>query len=294
MKRLYLLSLVGSSIVAGCGSSSQSEFTSAVPRQSALTLAVPQNGSGSASLYTLTRDISRAVNGGVAAILGRIEFITDHPPAQHDANRAVWGPMTSGLDPAEWTLVVEKVADHQYHYVLAGKPRGADDSQYQPVMGGHANVADEAHGSGDFLLHFSAIHALDATIQSQGGIAVHYDNTGDPRNVEVAFQDFSDSAGRMPRNALYRYAEDPDHSGNFEFATQQDLDGDGATREDLAIVSRWDATGAGRSDAVATGGSLADLVAHAEECWDTSFDETYYTDNLHIKPTEGDPASCAF
>jgi hypothetical protein len=230
----------------------------------------------------------------VGDILARVEFITDHKPAQHDANKAVWGPMSSGLDPAEWTLVVEKVAPGQFNYVLAGKPKGADDSLYKPVMAGHANAGDETHGSGDFLLDFSAIHALDDTIKSTGGIAVHYDNTADPRNVEVTFKGFSDAAGMMPRDALYRYAEHPDHSGNFEFATLQDLDGDGATKELVAIVSRWNASGAGRSDAVATGGSLADLTVHATECWDAGFSETYYTDNLNIKPTEGDAASCVF
>jgi hypothetical protein len=202
--------------------------------------------------------------------------------------------MTTGLDPAEWTLVVSKLGPGQFNYVLAGKPRGADDSQYKPVMAGHASVTDETHGSGDFLLDFSAIHALDDTSRATGGIAVHYDNVADPRNLEVAFKDFADADGMMPRDALYRYAEHPDHSGNFEFATLQDLDGDGATKELVAVVSRWQASGAGRSDAVATGGSLADLTVHATECWDAGFGETYYHDNLDLKPTEGDPGACVF
>jgi hypothetical protein len=154
-------------------------------------------------------------------------------------------------------------------------------------------VQDETHGSGGFLANFSAARALDPTIRAQGGIAVAYDNTGDLRHVEVAFKDFSDEDGMMPRDALYRYAEHPDRSGDFEFITLQDIDNDGATKEVLGILSRWNATGAGRSDAAATGGSLGGLTVHMVECWDASFNETYYKDNLDIKPLEGDVASCA-
>ena len=292
-------------MMIGCGAQPKDELATATPSQSAIAINVPESGStegasssallgGRASLYSFTRDVSRAVNGGVGAILALVEHITDYPPAERDANKAVWGPITDGLNPATYLLVVEKVGDKSYNYVLSGKPKGADDSQYKPVMAGHADVTDEAHGKGDFLVDFSAIHALDDSSKSTGGIGVHWDNTGDPRNVEVAFKDFVDAAGAMPRDALYRYAEHPDHSGNFEFVTLQDIDHDGATKEVVGVLSRWDASGAGRSDASATGGSLGGLTVHIEECWDASFDESYYSDNLGINPTEGDASSCVF
>jgi hypothetical protein len=297
--------LVVSMMLVGCGTQPKDEFATATPSASALAINVPQAGTtqGASSsallgdkpgLYTFTRDVSGAVNDGIADILGRIEFITDHPPTRKSGNVEEWGPMSRALDTAEWTLHVEKAADGSYNYVLAGKPKGADDSQYKAVMAGHAIVVNDTHGSGEFLLDFSAIHALDDSHKATGQIAVHYDNTSDPRNVEVAFKDFTDDAGVMPRDALYRYAEHPDRSGNFEFVTLQDIDHDGVTKEVVGILSRWNATGAGRSDAAATGGSLADLTVHVEECWDASFGETYYHDNLDINPTEGDPASCVF
>jgi hypothetical protein len=291
-------------MLVGC-SAPKDEFATATPSASALSINVPQSGSTDGAnssallgdkpgLYTFTRDVSRAVNDGVGDILARIEFVTDHPPSRKSGNAEEWGPFSRALDPAEWTLHVEKAADGSYNYALAGKPKGADDSQYKVVMGGHAVVVNDTHGSGEFLLDFSARAALDPSVKSTGQIFVHYDNTSNPRNVEVAFKDFSDAAGVMPRDALYRYAEHPDHSGNFEFVTLQDIDHDGATKELVGILSRWNASGAGRSDAAATGGSLADLTLHVEECWDGSFGETYYHDNLDINPTEGDPQSCVF
>jgi hypothetical protein len=295
--------------VAGCGSTAPDEFSSAARTRSAISIDVPGGGGSTtasagesqealigarAQLYTFTRDVSRAVNDGVGDILGRIELITDHPPSQRDANKASWGPMTSALDPAEYTLVVERTAPHQFNYVLAGKPKGADDSQERPLLAGHASVVDETHGSGDLLVDFSAMKVLDPTRKAEGGIAVHYDNTSNPRNVEVLFHNFTDQPGAQPNDAAYRYAEHPDHSGNFEFVTLADVDHDGATLEVLGVLSRWDATGAGRSDATATGGSLGGLTVHVEECWGASFGRTYYTDNLSINPTEGDPKSCVF
>ncbi len=297
--------LVSGLLLAGCGDSGSDEFKAATPTQSALSINVPQSGSsdgasslallgGTASLYSFTRDISRAVSGGVGSILARIELIVSNPPAARDANKAVWGPITDGLNPATYLLVVEKIGDKSYNYALTGKPKGADDSAYKAVLAGHADVVDLTHGSGDLLVDFNVIAALDPSSKSSGGIAVHYSNSADPRNVEVVFQNFVDDAGAMPRDAIYRYAEHADHSGNFEFVTLQDIDGDGATKEVLAVLSRWNSTGAGRSDADATGGSLGGLTVHIEECWDASFDETYYTDNLNLNPTEGDPASCVF
>jgi hypothetical protein len=293
-------------LLAGCSAQPQDEFKNATPAQSAISINVPQSGSTEgasssailgqkASLYSFTRDVSRAVNGGVLSILALIEHITDQPPAARDDNKAVWGPITDGLNPATYLLVVSKTAPHQYDYVLSGKPKGADDSAYQAVLAGHADVVvDDVKGAGSFLVDFDAIHALDSSSKATGGIAVHYSNLGDPRNIEVAFANFDDGSASVPRDALYRYAEHPDHSGNFEFVTLQDIDGDGATKEVVAVLSRWNASGAGRSDADATGGSLGGLTVHLEECWDASFNETYYTDNLKITPTEGDPASCVF
>jgi hypothetical protein len=296
-------------VLVGCGGSSSSDpFKASLPSQSSTALTVPGGGSATASVgesqqallgataqfYLITRTVTRDVNGLVGAILALVEHITDDPASARDANRAVWGPLTDALSPATYLLVVEKVGPSDYHYVLTGKPKGADDTAYQAVLAGAAHVVDEAHGSGDFLADFSAAHALDPTAQATGGIAVHYDNTSNPRVVEVGFKDFVGKTGEAPNNALYRFAEHPDHSGNFEFAALTDIDHDGQDLELLAILSRWSGDGRGRSDVSATGGSLGTITVVVEECWDAAFAESYYTDNLGIAPTSGDPASCAF
>ena len=89
---------------------------------------------------------------------------------------------------------------------------------------------------------------------------MHYDNTGSPRVVEVAFKDFADGNGNYtPNSALYKYAENSDHSGSFEFVTKADVDHDPLrVQETVAIKSEWLGTGQGKSNAGATGGSLAE------------------------------------
>lgn len=301
-------------LMVGCGGSdsAEDEFVQATPKMSAISIDVPAGAGGSttasegvdvaaraligetATFYRFTREVSDAVNGGVRNMLNIIEDIVSHRPAAREANKAVWGPITSGLSPAVYALVVERTAPRQFNYVLTGKPKGADDTQWKALVAGHAFVVSRAFGSGSFLVDFDAIHALDASHQATGGIAVHYSNIDNPRVVEVGFKNFVGKLGEVANDALYRYAERRDHSGNFEFLALADLDGDGASKEVLAVLTRWNADGTGRADVGAAGGSLADIKMHAQECWGSNFGRTYYTDNLNINPTEGDPASCAF
>ena len=78
------------------------------------------------------------------------------------------------------------------------------------------------------------------------------------------------------------------------FAVQASMDANAAVQEDFVVRSRWLPTGAGRSDARLSGGDLGSAQGIASECWDTSFDEVFYTDNVNYLPTEGSAASCAF
>jgi hypothetical protein len=59
-------------------------------------------------------------------------------------------------------------------------------------------------------------------------------------------------------------------------------------------VSRWLASGAGRADLVASGGSLpTGFVVHATECWDASFNRVFYTEDVDPTKSEGSVSACA-
>lgn len=302
MKRALLVAM----LAAGCANPVDS-FRAAAPAQQAVNLNLPAGGLGAssagettaalvgqrASFYELTRGVTVVVNGGVGLTLLLLEHLTDGYPSALTATHASWGPYTDALSPSTWKFDVDKVGPEDYAYTLAGKPKLADDSGYQAVIAGKAHVVSRTVGSGDFTLDFTALAAIDGSNKSVGSIAVHYDNSSSPRVVEVAFKDFADGNGSYtPNDALYRYAEQPDHSGNFEFVTRADVDHDLLQqKETVAIVSRWLGSGQGRSDVKASGGSLAG-DASLSECWSASFARTYFTDSWRPSDTEGDLSSC--
>ena len=67
----------------------------------------------------------------------------------------------------------------------------------------------------------------------------------------------------------------------MSFSATADLGG-GPALENLVLRSRWEPTGAGRSDARISGGDLGAADAQASQCWDTLFREVYYTDNVEL------------
>jgi hypothetical protein len=308
MKHPLLLAVLTAAGAAGCANPADS-FRAAAPSQQAVTLELPGAGGSlgtsstgeseqalvgqRATFYEITRGVTAVVNGGVGLTLLLLEHITDYPPASLTATHATWGPYSEALAPTAWKFDVEKVGPIDYQYTLSGKPKLADDSQYQAVISGKAHAISRIEGSGDFLLDFSALRAIDPNDRAVGGIAVHYDNTSNPRVVEVSFKDFDDGIGSYtPNDAQYRYAEHADKSGNFEFVTKADVDHDPLqAKEVVSIMSRWLGTGQGRSTVQAKGGSLA-ADATVEECWSTSFARTYFTDSWNPSDSEGDPASC--
>jgi hypothetical protein len=303
MKRYALVAMM----LAGCASPVD-QFRGAAPSTQMTSLNVPTGAAATASsergdidaniigqratFFEITRGVTAVVNGGVGVTLLVLEAIVDQQPTSLTATHATWGPYTGALDVNTWKFDVEKTGTIDYSYVLSAKPRNAADTAYQSIIAGKAHVISRTVGSGDFLFDFTAQASLGGS-KATGGIAVHYDNTGSPRVVEVAFKDFSDGNGAYtPNDALYKYAENADKSGSFEFVTKADVDHDPLrVQEVVSIKSVWLPTGQGKSNAGATGGSLAS-DATLEECWNGAFQRTYFTDSWNPAETEGDPASC--
>ena len=303
MKRYAILAL----ILGGCQSPVE-QFRGAAPSSQVVALNVPAGAGAStasvkesatpevlgqrATFFEITRGVTAIVNGGVGVTLLVLQAIVDQEPTTLAADHATWGPYQGALDPNTWKFDVTKTGPIDYSYVLSGKPRGAADTDYKAIIAGQAHVISRVVGSGDFVFDFTALASLGGS-KAQGGISVHYDNTGSPRVVDVAFNNFDDGNGNYtPNSALYKYAENADHSGSFEFVTKADVDHDPLrVQETVAIKSEWLGTGQGKSNAGATGGSLAS-DATLEECWNGNFERTYFTDSWNSSETEGDPASC--
>jgi hypothetical protein len=305
MRTLACLFLV--SLTIGCGAGADS-YQSALPTRASVAINVPGArasttgvqeealGGSPAVFYAMTRQIATQLNDAAAIFFGMIDDAVATPPSAHDATNAYWGPFTPALSPMTIMLAVQRVDAQDYNFFLGGKPKGAPDSAFTGLLGGSAHQVDATHGAGQLEVNFSTLNTLDPTTHpSTGAIAFAHDNTGDARTVDVHFGNFVDKPGSLPFNATYHYAERPDTSGNFQFGLRTDFDHDpSGDLEDVALVSRWLASGAGRADMVATGGSLpAGFVVHATECWDENFARVFYTDDVDPTKTEGSVSACA-
>jgi len=297
-------------LAAGCMAGPGEEYKNAVPTSDTLTIDVPGEGSGSeagaarapllgerADFYQATRNTSRAVNGSLWMIGQVLEHIVSYPPTEVHEDSAVWGPWNETLNPLTYVLLVEKTDATHYRYVLRGKPRLEGDEAYVDLIAGETEI-DEAAGirRGTIGIDFDAAHALDpAEHPEQGRIAAEWDEGAEPRYVEAAFEDFVGRHEDRPASALYRYRESRDRSGTFEFGVEVDLEGSESPEpEQLVLMSRWDRSGAGRGDALVTGGDLGDAVVNASECWDVHFDRVFWNDNAALQPNEGAATACAY
>lgn len=302
--------LVLGALTAGCGARG-SGYQAALPTRESVTIRVPGANTAAspshrrdpallgqrATFYTMTVQTSTQLNGATASMFGMIDQAVASPPTSRDATHEYWGPFTPALSPITVALAVQQVDAHDYNFFLGGKPKGAPDSAFVGMLGGSAHTVDATHGSGQLEVNFSAMNTLDATTHPEtGAVAFVHDNTADPRSVDVHFGHFLDGKpGSTPVDATYRYTEHADTSGTFQFGLRANFDNDpNDILEDVALVSRWLASGAGHADLVASGGSLpAGFVVHATECWDASFNRVFYTEDVDPTKTEGDPSACA-
>ena len=305
MKRITLLTLSLTAVACGVGTSSDpaDEYRDASPSRQSLTLGVgtPKakkvqglGGGPVSGLYLATAEVTRTINAGVRDVLDRVEDIIKSPPAVIDQNHAAWGPITDPLSPMVLRFLVERDQGGM-RYVLQGKSKQADDSQYVGVLEG-THLGDPSTGAvaGRFLVNRDALRGLNGDPRETGGTAVEFARSelGDLA-IRVGLMAVTGPDAQPPTNAVYVYNQVAGGDGAFEFQTQRDLNDNGVL-EHTAIRARWNANGAGQAEAAALGGDLQQNVAHLVECWDTQFELTFRADSSGMNPPLGDPATCRF
>jgi hypothetical protein len=251
-------------------------------------------GSGYASFYVFTRDVADAVDLVTVLVIGEITAVTSLPPTTIDATHAVWGPGSSNaLDPISWKLTVTRAGDGGYDYEVDGRPHlSTSDADWKAVVTGHGyDASDARHRSGTFTIDKDALRALDPSRNPEGGqIAITFDGRTYPISITA---DVTTDDGT---NQWYDLAvtHGQDGSGTVGVKALADISSpkDGVN-ENVDEYSRWSSTGAGRADVKMSGGDLPQTVL-ASQCWSSSFEQTYYTDNVNYQPTSGDASSCAF
>lgn len=244
-----------------------------------------------AQYYAFTREISDGLNTGAAWVLLLVHTVVQYPVTSIEGDTYIWGPWSdSALKPAEYRLTVEQDAAGDYLWSLEGRHKAdGPAAAFIPVVTGLASPGALPHrGTGSFTMIFANAELLDPVgNDGEGTLDVVYDLESTPASVVM---DFDGPGGAFH----YEYAEAADGSGDFQFAIHTDIDNNGSLAEDVAVRSRWNATGAGRADLQISGGDAGTLVVTGSECWDNTFGRVYWQDSVNYQPTEGEAAACAF
>jgi hypothetical protein len=300
-----------------------SEYRQAIPQREAVVVDGPESAQGDSSStsgssgllaeapaagswaewYAWTRGVRDGVNVITAAVLGSVHYIVNTEPTEITEDTATWGPHTDALEPVTWRFRAVRVADHEYDYFLEGRPKtSTDESDYRIVLSGNGfSERHDRHGDGVFEIDLDVARELDPLKHQDdsGAIKITYDL---PRDIDTRL-------GALPRfiTADIRPAGEQwltvtssafeDNTGSLDTNAYVDIDETKMTApEDVKIVSRWQADGAGRADITIAGGDLPDTIelVEAVECWGTDFSRVYYDDTVDFAPTEGDPTACAY
>jgi hypothetical protein len=254
-------------------------------------------------MYKLTRGATVIVNGSTVAVLKLIEEVVEHPPTSLEGNTAVWGPHSQPLAKNAWRLTVTRVEPGVHDYVLEGRPKADEAAAFVTVLSGRHTTAQAEDGSfvrnfgsGSFTLDWDGARTLPEHDGNVGSADFTYSRTSASAEarVDVDFTRVKDSETQQVVDAAYRYRATPGSGGTFDFSVLKSLDTQPAN-EKLTIRSRWEESGAGRSDVRAEGGDFAQQHTFSE-CWDTAFSSVYLTASFSDAPEAnyGTTDACAF
>lgn len=307
MNKLFVAAVVVSMSACGFGGP-RNELGDGVPQASEVALKLPSSAGQAltagrsreglegetADLYKVTRTVTLAVNGGTAAVLNLVHRITEYPATTATQDSATWGPPTDALSPNTWKLTVTRTAADTYTYTLEGKGKTEADSAFRVVLSGTHHRTGANLGDGSFLIDWDEAAQLPEHGDEVGTLTITYARPTESATTEIdaEFRQVKNGRDGTRIDANYRYRSTPGMGGEFEFQADDDFVG-GAAIEAAKIKSRWQQTGAGRSDATISGGDLA-TPATLNECWDDGFASRYLNNSWATGGNYGAESVCAF
>lgn len=312
MKKLLSAAVVV--LLTGCELGAANEYRNAVPTADTVKMNVPGStgqaltNAGTArqgleneqaAFYVLTRQVSQFVNGAGWVVLSLVKQITEYPATSVSEEKgvAVWGPYTEALSPNTWRLTVTKNKDNDFSYVLQAKAKNDGDDAFLTILSGNHVGTGKVTGHGSFLLDMDAAQKLPEHDKDSKGTAKYtYSRESLDANtdIEAVFTQVLDKDTQRLVNATYHYVSNEKTGGSLEFNFQGDFDEKKNTQlENATLNSRWDRSGAGRTDVKIAGGDLASgTEASASECWDSDFLSKYLTASFDPSLNYGSEAAC--
>ena len=305
MKRIIAAALT--LLTAACGVEKADTFRDGYPKSDAVTMKMPGSTGAlsgdrtrqglegeKAGLYSLTRGVTYVVNGGGVAVLLLVKAIGDQTPTTVTADSATWGPHTDALSPNTYKFTVTKNRTDDYSYQLEAKGKTEADTAFRVILSGTHLISGKDLGSGTFLLDWDKIATLPEHDDNVGTAEYAYSRTSAtaPIKIDAVFRQVLDRDSGKKIDVDYKYTANPGNGGNFEFKMMKDL-AMGAALENSSVKSRWEETGAGRSDVKVNGGNLTSEATFSE-CWDSNFASRYLTASFAPTGGWGAETACVF
>ncbi len=294
-------------LTVGCGLEKADGFRNGYPKSDAVTMKLPGSTGAlsgdhtrqglegeKAALYTLTRGVTYVVNGGGAAVLLLVKAIGEHTPTTVTDDKAIWGPFTDALSPNTYKFTVIKNRTDDYSYTLEAKGKTEGDTSFRVILSGSHIVTGKDFGSGTFLLDLNKVATLPEHDDNVGTAEYSYSRTSATSavTIDAIFTQVLDRDSKRLIDVNYRYVSTPGMGGNFDFKMVKDLVS-GSALENSSVKSRWQQTGAGRSDVKVNGGNLT-AEGTMTECWDTGFASRYLSASFAPTSGWGAQSACAF
>jgi len=290
---MMLLALFACGDVSNSVFEEDAAFVAALPTEEHHTMDVPGSGltakaelGETPELLAVSISVATDVNSAIFDILGTVDEVRALPPSHRTANSRGWGPYLH--DGVDVTATIERSGAGRFDWVFAGERA---EEAAPVVWGTHYAGQTVAEGDGEFTWDHAAWGRLWGQ-DTAGELVVDYDNR-DGVDLLVQLAGVR-TGGTIPWDASYAYRF-VDEAGDFQYLTTYDLPDDGSNDPAAVRVrTRWLPTVGGRSDAVLTGGGLADRTMSWTQCWGVDLTLSYQHDSLGVTEDLGDPASCAW
>ena len=333
MKRLITASLLTSMfagvLLAGCQPTEDdllAEYRRAIPSKSVLQASSVRAASKAvgdpAVLPPGSIELATGINGAVGALIDTLDAVVALPPTVYNSETLefVWGPFPNDDGVGTVAVYIRDVGDTKdFRYEFAFL-RGIDNdvAKLTPIIIGGAtpDETNDDHGVGVALYDFEANaafedqHNPDHGALDHGRIGFLFAAGPDEKNpanelglVVAAFRGFVsvDNPEEPAADIDYLYGRYIDNSAVkttidfLNFTAPIDVQEDGSAREDLDVRLAFINEGAGRGEAVATGGDLATgETATLTECWDDQIKQNFLELSLPNDQvtTEGSVDNC--
>ena len=266
--------------LSGCGGTTEEEsYAAALPTSERLTMqldgldadspaltteALPSADPCHPHLFKRTANVVRSLNEIIVPLLKRVDAEIAEKPG-HKGQTRTWVKVSG--DEELRVTVTQTQADH-FTYQQEVKAKGAADSAYQVVFTGtfNAQANEPKAGTGTLHLDLAALARVNPKEHATGEVKVAYTLGTDSKTLVIDLEKYlpASTSAQPPRDAHYVYTRTEGLGGSLKFEERVALQCPSNPEQKEATVktvARWmhkDATTVvGRSDALATGGQIA-------------------------------------